>query len=208
MKSIWKYSLLLVFLSILFWVGNGIQASIQPSISINGQLKELSPPAMLKDNRTMVPVRFIIEDDSLQGEVFWDSAQQKVAMNCRGKYIEFFIGQKTARVDGQSKNFDVAPYIHQDRTYIPLRFLAENLGAQVSWNSLYRRANIQFDYRPRVMAYYYYSSGQELKDSIEMPVGSKWPDRQTTGRKTEPGQLNHYRDTGPDGKQGADQPLP
>lgn len=148
MKSIWKYSLLLVFLSILFWVGNGIQASIQPSISINGQLKELSPPAMLKDNRTMVPVRFIIEDDSLQGEVFWDSAQQKVAMNCRGKYIEFFIGQKTARVDGQSKNFDVAPYIHQDRTYIPLRFLAENLGAQVSWNSLYRRANIQFDYRP------------------------------------------------------------
>lgn len=167
MKSIWKYSLLLVFLSILFWVGNGIQASIQPSISINGQLKELSPPAMLKDNRTMVPVRFIIEDDSLQGEVFWDSAQQKVAMNCRGKYIEFFIGQKTARVDGQSKNFDVAPYIHQDRTYIPLRFLAENLGAQVSWNSLYRRANIQFDYRPRVMAYYYYSSGQELKDSIK-----------------------------------------
>ena len=167
MKLIWKCSLLLVILSILFWAGSGIQASIQPSISINGQIKELSPPAMIKDGRTMVPVRFIVEDESLKGEVFWDAARQKVAMNCRGKYIEFFIGSKSAQIDGQSKNFDVAPYIYQNRTYIPLRFLAESLGAQVSWNAVTRQANLQFEYSPKVMAYYYYSSGQELKDSIK-----------------------------------------
>ena len=144
MKAIWKCSLLLVILSILFWAGSGIQASIQPSISINGQIKELSPPAMIKEGRTMVPVRFIVEDQSLQGEVFWDAARQKVAMNCRGKYIEFFIGSKSAQIDGQSKNFDVAPYIYQNRTYIPLRFLAESLGAQVCWNAVTRQANLQF----------------------------------------------------------------
>jgi hypothetical protein len=30
---------------------------------------------------------------------------------------------------------DVAPYIYQNRTYIPLRFLAEQLSARVEWNA-------------------------------------------------------------------------
>lgn len=191
MKAIWKYSLFLVFLAILFWAGSGITAADNPSISIDGQVKNLSPPAVIKEGRTMVPLRFIVEDESLQGEVFWDGVQQKVAMNCRGKYIEFFIGQKTARVDGQSKNFDVAPYIHQDRTYIPLRFLAETLGARVSWNSQSHQADIQFEYSPKVMAYYYYSSGQELKDSIQhfTDIAFRW--YETNGQ----GHLNYeYKD--------------
>ncbi|KUG04480.1 putative peptidoglycan hydrolase yvbx, not involved in spore germination [hydrocarbon metagenome] len=165
MKDNWKYSLLLVILSTFVFAFTA-QASTNPGISINGELREISPPAVIKNDRTMVPVRFIVEDELLQGEVYWDGKQQKVAMNCRGKYIEFFIGSSYARVDGQTLRFDTAPYIYQDRTYVPLRFLVEALGASVSWNSQACRVNIQFDYSPRVFAYYYYSSGKELNDNI------------------------------------------
>lgn len=166
MKKKWKYSLLLVLLCILA-ITFSAQASNDPTVSINGELRMISPPAVIKNDRTMVPVRFIIEDQALQGQVYWEGEQQKVAMDCRGKYIEFFIGSSYAMVDGQRVSFDTAPYIYQDRTYVPLRFLVETLGAKVSWESQTRRVNIQFDYSPQVMAYYYYSSGPELTDNIQ-----------------------------------------
>jgi GH18 family chitinase len=190
MKTIGKYSLLLVFLSILTLAFNAYGA-VHPTISIDGRVKEMSPPAVIKDGRTMVPLRFVIEDDSLQGKVYWDGEKEKVAMDCRGKYIEFYIGSSYARVDGKLCYFDAAPYIYQDRTYVPLRFLVETLGAQVNWNSRECRVNIQFDYSPRVFAYYYYSSGQELRDNIQYfsDIAFRW--YETNGQ----GQLKYeYQD--------------
>lgn len=44
------------------------------------------------------------------------------------------IGEKSAKVFGQIKTNDVAPKIVNDRTMLPARFVAENLGADVSWD--------------------------------------------------------------------------
>ena len=43
------------------------------------------------------------------------------------------IGEKSALVFGQTKTNDVAPKIEKDRTMLPARFVAENLGASVEW---------------------------------------------------------------------------
>ena len=45
------------------------------------------------------------------------------------------IGQKDAYVFGKLKTNDVAPKIVNDRTMLPTRFIAENLGAEVLWDS-------------------------------------------------------------------------
>ena len=54
------------------------------------------------------------------------------------------IGSKTLKVvkDGVSstKTMDVAPYIKEGRTMLPLRFVAESLGYTVSWNNATRTA--------------------------------------------------------------------
>ena len=44
------------------------------------------------------------------------------------------IGAKTALVFGQTKTNDVAPKIVNNRTMLPARFVAENLGADVLWD--------------------------------------------------------------------------
>ncbi len=44
------------------------------------------------------------------------------------------IGEKAAQVLEQTKTNDVAPKIVNDRTMLPARFVAENLGADVSWD--------------------------------------------------------------------------
>lgn len=53
------------------------------------------------------------------------------------------IGQKEAVVFGKTKTNDVAPIIRNDRTMLPARFVAEELGAKVSWNEDERKVTIK-----------------------------------------------------------------
>lgn len=53
------------------------------------------------------------------------------------------IGQKEAIVFGKTKTNDVAPIIRNDRTMLPARFVAEELGAKVSWNEAERKVTIK-----------------------------------------------------------------
>lgn len=151
-------------------------AASDPGIRIEGELRQFTPGPLLIQGRTMVPVRFVVEDPALKGAVYWDGALRKVAMDCQGKYIEFVIGSKTARVDGVVKNLDAAPFIYQDRSYIPLRFLAEALGATVTWDSGRGEVDISFSYKPEVFAYYYYTPWDEYAQNIDLftDVALRW----------------------------------
>ncbi|HZK44413.1 MAG TPA: glycosyl hydrolase family 18 protein [Syntrophomonadaceae bacterium] len=173
-----------------------VSASVNPTIKINGQVRNYDPPAQIKDDRTMLPLRYVIEDEVFGGEVFWDELLRKVALNCQGKYIEFFIDSKKAMVDGKAKYFDTSPYIKAGRTYVPLRFLSENLGARVNWDSSSREVNINFKQvpdkkpikkpeieKPQVFAYYYYKAFDELKQNADVltDVSFRWFETNATG---------------------------
>ncbi|MCR4428409.1 MAG: DUF4352 domain-containing protein [Caldiserica bacterium] len=49
--------------------------------------------------------------------------------------IELTIDSKTMLVDGSPVEMDVAPFIKEGRTFVPLRFVSEQLGANVAWTS-------------------------------------------------------------------------
>ncbi|MEN6325973.1 MAG: glycosyl hydrolase family 18 protein [Syntrophomonas sp.] len=152
------------------------EAAVSPKLRIDGQLRQFSPGAQIYNNRTMIPVRLVVEDEALQGKVYWDGQLRKVAIDCKGKYLELFIGNHEARVDGQIKYLDAAPYVFQDRTYIPLRFLAENLGAVVGWDRERSEVLISFNQKTRVFAYYYGRSFSEFKDNSQLftDVAYRW----------------------------------
>lgn len=57
--------------------------------------------------------------------------------------IVLTIGQKEAVVFGKTKTNDVAPIIRNDRTMLPARFVAEELGAKVSWSEAERKVTIK-----------------------------------------------------------------
>ena len=52
----------------------------------------------------------------------------------KAKEIKFRIGSDKFYVDSIEKTFDVIPYIKDSRTYVPVRFITESLGASVEWN--------------------------------------------------------------------------
>ncbi|HWP96799.1 MAG TPA: glycosyl hydrolase family 18 protein [Syntrophomonadaceae bacterium] len=169
------FSIILSFLY-TYPASAGTPESYISQIKINGTTTTLNPPAFISDGRTLVPVRFIVESSALQGQVYWDESQQKVAMDCRGHYIELFIGRTQAKVDGRALTLDVAPTTWRDRTYIPLRFLVENLGGQINWNDNTGAININFGAAPRVFAYYYYSPMAEMQANSKLfsDIAFRW----------------------------------
>lgn len=53
----------------------------------------------------------------------------------KAKQIRFRVDDKKYYVDGIEKEFDAVPYIKNSRTYVPVRFITESLGASVEWNN-------------------------------------------------------------------------
>jgi len=108
------------------------------SFTVNGKTEYLDSPPVIKNSRTFVPIRPIVE--ALGGSVAWDPVEKKVTINLHTNTIELWIGKPTARVNGVFKPIDstnpkVVPEIINGRTMLPLRFIAESLGCQVQWDS-------------------------------------------------------------------------
>lgn len=55
---------------------------------------------------------------------------------------EFRIGSNIYYVGGVAKVMDVAPYIKGDRTYVPMRYAAEIIGAEVVWDDAARTVTL------------------------------------------------------------------
>ncbi|MCQ2749982.1 MAG: stalk domain-containing protein [Clostridia bacterium] len=57
-----------------------------------------------------------------------------IEVTYKNREITLNIGSTEASVDGERENLDVSPVIRNDRTMLPIRFVAENLGAKVGWD--------------------------------------------------------------------------
>lgn len=103
-----------------------------------GETKTNDVAPKIANGRTMLPARFVAEN--LGAEVLWDGEKQLVTVN--GKNIRtnetviilIYIGQSDASVNGETITLDTPAFLENDRTFTPVRFISEHLGANVEWN--------------------------------------------------------------------------
>ena len=88
---------------------------------------------LIVNNRTMVPIRVVTE--TLGGTAVWNEAARTVTLVIDGKTI-------TMTIDVTLEKYGVAPIIINNRTYVPIRFVAEELGADVQWNETTQQITI------------------------------------------------------------------
>jgi len=137
-------------------------------------------PYIDKNDRTLVPLRFVAYALGLGEEnVVWNEQDQTVTIKADITFPKFYtLPQKTLKrtlvfkigspeftVDGQVKTMDTVPVLVNDRTMLPARFVAENLGYEVLWNE--QRLDVTFvpkidvkiqsylDYSKSMMGYSY-----------------------------------------------------
>jgi len=112
---------------------------------VNGKLVILDSVPIVRNDRTLLPIRFVAE--ALGAQVGWDEAQQKVTIQDSKTKIEMWINKPTAIVNGKTvyidpANYKVVPILVNDRTMLPVRFVSESLGAQVEWNEAQQKVTI------------------------------------------------------------------
>ena len=94
---------------------------------------EVKPFIDAEASRTLVLLRFVSE--ALGAEVDWQAATRQVIIKDGDKTITLTIDSLNALVNGTPVTLDTAPVIVGNRTFVPLRFISETLGATVDYEA-------------------------------------------------------------------------
>ncbi|NPV44285.1 MAG: copper amine oxidase N-terminal domain-containing protein [Firmicutes bacterium] len=111
-----------------------------PFMIINGNKLEIDPGRgtmpLIMGSRTILPIRAVVE--ALEGSIRWNENERKITINRQNTAIEMWVGKKEMLVNGEEIRNDVPPVIIEGRTYVPVRFVAENLNCDVNWDEATR----------------------------------------------------------------------
>ena len=87
---------------------------------------------IVRNGRTMLPARFIAEN--LGETVSWDADTQTVTIGSGMHPLCITIGAPEAKVGPYPLKLDAPAFVENNRTYTPVRVIAEKLGANVFWD--------------------------------------------------------------------------
>ena len=99
--------------------------------------------AQTRNWRTMVPVRRLAE--LMGATVDYDAATRQITIRRAGDTFVMTLDNTTAYRNGTPFQMDVAPYAENNRTYIPIRYIAEFFGQKVEWNGAQQHVVITED---------------------------------------------------------------
>lgn len=115
-------------------------------------------------SRTLVPIRFVA--DNLGINTKWDNESKTATVTQDDKVVEICIPCKKVRVNGTEVATDSYGSLKNSRTYVPLRFIAENFDAIVK----YEKGNV-----------YINTKNYTSVSSIELPEMLSFEEQQRTG---------------------------
>ena len=123
-----------------------ITISDEIQIAVNSVKVEFpdAKPFVDSNSRTLIPVRFVTE--AMGATVSWDQDSWTAVIEKDGIKIEIAIGEKDVKVTQKGEttivSMDTVAVIKEGRTFVPIRFVAETLGAFVGYSDLYNLADI------------------------------------------------------------------
>ena len=88
---------------------------------------------VIRNDRTLVPIRIVTE--TLGGKVDRNGVTKEVTLHIDGKEIKMTVGKTLEK-------YGVAPVIIDGRTFVPVRFVADELGATVAWDDATKTVTI------------------------------------------------------------------
>ncbi len=128
-----KKFMTVIFFALLFSVS--VYAADEVAVIVNGEPLDADAEAEIIDGRTFVPLRAIAE--ALGAEVEWKQESRGITLRTENAETALAIGSLSASITKGNKvsaaALETAPYIKDDKTYVPLRFIAQGLNCKVYW---------------------------------------------------------------------------
>lgn len=133
MKKSFLVSLTVVMLLIFSSTAVFAKEQAQPTkVYVDGNVVGFTVDPLNENGTTLVEFKPVFE--KLGMEVAWNQDTQTVTGTTYNLDIQLTIGSKTVLINGEKKQLTVAPKIVKNVTLIPLRFVSEASGRDVSWD--------------------------------------------------------------------------
>ncbi|MBT2687443.1 copper amine oxidase N-terminal domain-containing protein [Bacillus sp. ISL-47] len=113
-------------------IGKGLYIKNGVTIEIDGKKTVFNDPILNKSGHLLLPMRDLYE--AIDAKVYWDKKNQTASAVRNGKRVDLTINSTIAKVNDKKVTMNVAPLMYKYRTYVPLRFVSENLDGKVYWN--------------------------------------------------------------------------
>lgn len=145
-------------------------ASVALSLSMG--ISTFGATGTIVNGKTMVPVRGVFEQLGFQ--VYWDGSTGTAYIVDDDTSIEITKGKSIFYVNGYTVYPDVPQQLIGGSLYIPLRAIADSIGADISWNAENKMAHISYENKDvyvnckpqevslqsQVPSYYIYPAGE------------------------------------------------
>ncbi|MFD2670333.1 copper amine oxidase N-terminal domain-containing protein [Marinicrinis sediminis] len=113
------------------------------TLFINGDQEQYAPAPYIEDNRVVVPLRDLLED--LGATVTWKGETSQILIQDEEHEAILTMNSKKAIANGNPITLDILPFMVDNRVFVPLRFVSESLGAEVSWNAQTREIRVNHE---------------------------------------------------------------
>jgi hypothetical protein len=115
------------------------KAAAPVQVILDGRQLALSPAPTMVSDRTLVPVRSLLE--SMGATLTWSQATQTVEITRGSGYVKLQIDRRLAclnRECSSAATLDVPAQLIGNSTFVPVRFISQALGFNVSWDNARR----------------------------------------------------------------------
>lgn len=116
-------------------VNSGVDMKLQDRarvhVRLHGQEVDWAVPPVIKDGRTLVPVRALC--NGLGAAVDWDPDTRTITITRGDTVVKLALDSQVFTVNGQEQVLDVPARLISNATFVPLRFVSQALGAKVNY---------------------------------------------------------------------------
>ncbi len=114
-------------------LGKLLKASGSTEITtlLDGKVLVMEEKPFVQGGRALVPIRAI--SSALKAEVTWDPKTSSALITRGDDSITLYLNKKEATVNGKTVALEIAPVLKNGRLFLPLRFVSEQLKAEVNW---------------------------------------------------------------------------
>ena len=126
-----------IAISVSLMTNSIVFANNNIKVTLNGNQIQFDQPPVIRNDRTLVPIRAIFEAMGMM--VSWDNTTKKILAIGNDWAISmqidsYWIAYGSTESSSTIQAMDTTPCIINDRTYVPVRFIAEVTGYDVDWD--------------------------------------------------------------------------
>jgi hypothetical protein len=113
------------------------------TFSVGGSEQDMDVAPYIDNGRTYLPVRYAAESVGVAADdIAWNPATRQVLITTGERSIVLTVGSEALILDGTAVSMDAAPEIDSGRAMLPVRFLAQALDVDISWDATARTVTI------------------------------------------------------------------